>query len=280
MTPVAAASFALPAPTDAAGQKASQTFDAWARRAHCRVEVSIASYVGQLPPHSPLTAPIGHALTGGKRFRALLAQACCEAFGGNAETAGDTALALELVQAQSLILDDLPCMDDAELRRGALSTHVRFGEPLAVLAAATLLSDAYALLARKADASTARRIMVLAEACGARGIANGQALELAGSPTQDYAAKTAPLMVAAAELGACCAGETDRRRIGLLRTFAHAVGVAYQLRDDAIDEQAQHPLRTARAADMIRSSLADLACAGVDTRKLLVLAWHATLRQH
>jgi geranylgeranyl pyrophosphate synthase len=277
MTPVAAASLAEPA---LAADAAPGAFESWARHRHSLVEASIAGYVAELPAHSPLVAPIAHALTGGKRFRALLAHASCEAFGGNADAVGDTALALELVQAQSLILDDLPCMDDAELRRGALSTHVRFGESLAVLSAATLLSDAYALLARKADASTARRVMVLAEACGARGIANGQAIELAGNPALDYAAKTAPLMAAAAELGACCAGETDARRLGVLRAFAHAVGIAYQLRDDAIDEQAQHPQLAARTADALCRGLADLACAGVDTRMLRALARHAALRPH
>ncbi len=274
MTPVAAASLATPTPA------ADPAFEAWARYRHALVEVSIAGYIAELPAHSPLAAPIAHALSGGKRFRALLAHASCEAFGGDSAAVGDTALALELVQAQSLILDDLPCMDDAELRRGALSTHVRFGESLAVLTAATLLSDAYALLARHADALAARRVTLLAQACGARGIANGQALEIAGNPSLDYAAKTAPLMAAAAELGACCAGATDARRLEPLRVFAHAVGVAYQLRDDAIDEQARHPQLAARTADALRRGLAGLECVEVDTRMLRALARHASLRPH
>jgi geranylgeranyl pyrophosphate synthase len=262
-------------------------FQSWRDLATARIEARIAAYVSQLPTDTLLRAPIAQALGGGKRFRGLLALACCEALGGDPARALDAALALEMVQAQSLILDDLPCMDDADTRRGQPTLHHLFGESLALLAAATLLSDAYAVLCAQADAATAQRVRILADACGSRGIAHGQAAELAAikhAAVEDaviedvVAAKTSPLMVASARLGALCAPSSQPDQVESLAAFAGDVGLAYQLRDDALDGDSQlvDVLHTAQLA--LERALSHLECVNLDTPALRALARFAVLR--
>jgi geranylgeranyl diphosphate synthase type II len=254
------------------------SFEAWKTTARIEIEAGIARYLDALPPHSPLTLPVRHAMRGGKRFRALLARAACEALGGDTRRVLGAALALEMIQAQSLILDDLPCMDNADERRGHPSMHRMFGEPLALLAAATLLSDAYAAVASDGGDLLADKLECLASACGSRGIAHGQAAELCGQP-EGPAKKTAPLLVAAAHLGAMAAGDADSFRATALCAFANEVGLAYQLRDDALDGDRDRQLAARSAQRAIDRALIRLSHAGLDTPTLRALAREAVQRE-
>lgn len=249
----------------------------WRAAALTAIESDIAAYLDGLPTQSPLSAPIRYALQGGKRFRALLVRAACEAVGGDPAAARGAALAVEMVQAQSLILDDLPCMDDAEERRGRPSLHRAFGEPVALLAAATLLCEAYAALARDGAAGLDRKIAALSAACGAEGIAHGQAAELCGLP-ESVAKKTAPLLAAAARLGAIAGGCGDDFRIAALAAFADDIGLAYQLRDDMLDGDREHELAARTAERAVDRALIRLSHAGLDTPVLRALAREAVRR--
>ncbi len=254
------------------------SFEAWKTAARVEIEADIAGYLHALPPLSPLTPALGHAMRDGKRFRALLARAACEALGGDTRRVRGAALALEMIQAQSLILDDLPCMDDADERRGHPSLHRSFGEPLALLAAATLLSDAYAALARDGADLLANKLECIAAACGSRGIAHGQAAELCGQP-EGPAKKTSPLLVAAAHLGAMAANDIGSFRTAALCAFADDVGLAYQLRDDVLDGDRDQQLAVRAAQRAIDRALTKLSHAGLDTAVLRALAREAVQRE-
>ena len=126
-------------------------------------------------------------LAGGKRLRPVLALAACEAVGGNVEAAMGLACAIEMIHTYSLIHDDLPCMDDDDLRRGRPTNHKVYGEAIATLAGDGLLTDAFKVLAQSAASATACRaaavletVAELAEAAGSAGMVGGQVIDLLG----------------------------------------------------------------------------------------------------
>ncbi len=191
-----------------------------------------------------LTAAMHHALsTPGKRLRPLLLLLTAAQLGESAETALDAACAVEMVHAASLVLDDLPCMDDAAERRGQPSTHARFGEDVAVLTSIALLNLAYSLLVRANHLpATARLAMVeaLSGAVGLEGLVAGQALDL-HEPVASLAdlreahhRKTGVLFMAAVTLGGLIGGANATEHLALER-FAAELGLAFQARDDVSD---------------------------------------------
>jgi geranylgeranyl diphosphate synthase type II len=149
-----------------------------------------------------------------------------------------------MVHAASLIIDDLPLMDDATLRRGQPANHIVFGEDTALLAALALLNGAYAVIgsAPGLEANLRTRLVVLlSEAIGPAGLIGGQILDLedwpgrdAGSLEQTNTLKTATLFVAAAETGAWIAGVSERD-VAAVKGFARNLGLAYQVFDDLLD---------------------------------------------
>jgi geranylgeranyl diphosphate synthase type II len=188
--------------------------------------------------HYALLAP-------GKRFRPLLTLLAAEAFGAPIARALDVACSMEMVHAASLVLDDLPSMDDARLRRGRPTTHRVYGEADAILASVGLLTRAFGVIGG-ADCLPAEHrselVMSLAEAVGFHGLVAGQALDLAERNRPRTVAeldalnhrKTGVLMMAAAEAGALIGGaDPDARRE--LGEFARRIGLAFQIRDDLID---------------------------------------------
>ncbi len=197
------------------------------------------------PPSSGrLAAAMHYALsTPGKRLRPLLLLMTAVQLGASAEAALDAACAVEMVHAASLVLDDLPCMDDAPTRRGQPSTHARFGEDVAVLAGVALLNQAYGLLARAGHLSaTVRLAMIeaLSGAVGLEGLVAGQALDL-HEPVASLAAlreahhrKTGVLFLAAVTLGGLIGGASETEHLALKR-FATELGLAFQARDDVSD---------------------------------------------
>ena len=185
---------------------------------------------------------------GGKRIRPLLAYAACEALGGAAHQADGAACAVELIHAYSLVHDDLPAMDDDDLRRGQPTTHKAFDEATAILAGDGLQSLAFAVLAsdqRNPQNADVRLSMfsALADAAGPAGMVGGQAIDLGsvGQQLQQPALeimhrhKTGALIEASVRLGALASGRSDERSLAALSTYARAVGLAFQVQDDILD---------------------------------------------
>ncbi len=188
------------------------------------------------------------ALAPGKRIRPVLTVAVAQLLGRDDEATLDVAGAVELVHGCSLVLDDLPSMDDAALRRGRPTTHRRFGEATALLAAFALLVRAFGLLSEASRRLRLTRyggedlIHCLASAIGAEGLVAGQALDLASRPGEvtlaglelTHSKKTGALFVAAAELGAMAA-DARRRELEAVGRFAKNLGLAFQIQDDLLD---------------------------------------------
>lgn len=187
------------------------------------------------------------ALAPGKRVRPILTVYAGWELGQEDLRALDAGCALELVHAASLVLDDLPSMDDAMLRRGQPTAHVKFGEDVAILAAISLLSRAFSLLASSPNilpATRSRLVAILASAVGSHGLAGGQLSDLRGGRRGSVGdlvdrnhLKTGMLFVAAVEMAAAISG-VDDDRLQALREFASELGQAFQLLDDILDADA------------------------------------------
>jgi len=209
-----------------------------------------------LPPadHSPaeLHRAMRYAvLGGGKRLRPQLVYAAAHALGEDGPSLDAAACAVELIHAYSLVHDDLPAMDDDALRRGRPTCHIVFGEAMAILAGDALQALAFEILAdaaaRRTDAATGIAMLrALGRACGAEGMAGGQALDLAavGHPLSlaelehMHACKTGALIRASVQLGALAAA-ADADTLQALDRYAHAVGLAFQVRDDILDVEGE-----------------------------------------
>ena len=182
-------------------------------------------------------------LGGGKRIRPVLTLEFARLGGIDWHLALPYACALELVHNYSLIHDDLPCMDDDDLRRGQPTTHKKFGETLAVLAGDALQPEAFRLIAEApcmSDGSRVEAVRVLARACGADGMVAGQVLDtLYGIQTEEqlkamYRLKTGVMISGAAELG-CVAADMPADMRAQAVEFADRLGLAFQIRDDMLD---------------------------------------------
>ena len=205
-----------------------------------------------LPAQSPIAEELVDAmryatLSGGKRLRPMLVCAACNAVGGHVEDALAPACAIEFIHAYSLIHDDLPAMDDDELRHGLPSNHVKFGEANAILAGDALQALAFRMLAEAPNVqphTRLRTITLLADAVGWQGMVGGQSFDLAAESQRLeldelealHAAKTGALIRVAVQIGALV-GKPDLsdERFVLLGEFAGRVGQAFQIIDDVLD---------------------------------------------
>jgi farnesyl diphosphate synthase len=190
-------------------------------------------------------------LGGGKRLRPLLVYATAHAFGESSQSLDAAACAVELIHAYSLVHDDLPAMDDDALRRGRPTCHIVYGEAMAILAGDALQALAFEILAEQASRSRDAAVGIamlraLGRACGAEGMAGGQALDLSavgGSLTlaeleHMHTCKTGALIRASVQLGALAA-LADNDALNALDRYAHAVGLAFQVRDDILDVEGE-----------------------------------------
>lgn len=218
------------------------------------LRLPISASAGPEDPLDPLPEASREALLSpGKRFRPALVFLSGALFGARPERLLDPACAVEMVHAASLVLDDLPSMDDATTRRGLPALHVRQGEDLAILAAVALLTRAFGVLAEAGLAPARSRSGVsapaaldlvsrLADACGLRGLPSGQALDLRvtgeGATFERletiHARKTGALFVACAEFGAVLGGAREKE-LAAVRSYAKNVGLAFQIVDDLLE---------------------------------------------
>ena len=224
-------------------------FDQWATAHRVRVEAALTRWTpaSELSSGHLLEAMRYSATGGGKRLRALLAYASAEAIGASAELADHAAVAVEMIHTYSLIHDDMPCMDNDDLRRGKLTTHKVFGEATAMLAGDALQPLAFAVLLGAPATATAvvAATHELAEASGAYGMAGGQAIDLAnvGLPMtlkaleEMHAMKTGAMFEAAIVIPALLA-EEDESTLAALTIYAQKIGLTFQVVDDVLDATA------------------------------------------
>ncbi|SFQ02852.1 (2E,6E)-farnesyl diphosphate synthase [Pseudomonas borbori] len=221
-------------------------------QAQCQRRVDAALESLLEPPRPELTrlyqAMRYSMFNGGKRVRPLLVYAACEALGGEPLQADAAACAVELIHAYSLVHDDLPAMDDDDLRRGQPTTHKAFDEASAILAGDGLQSLAFEALAdarHNPQSAELRLAMIvsLTRAAGPAGMVGGQAIDLGSvGHTLDQAAletmhrhKTGALIEASVRLGALASGRADEHALQALHSYARAIGLAFQVQDDILD---------------------------------------------
>ena len=202
---------------------------------------------GEIARPAPLLAAMRHGvLNGGKRLRPFLVMESTALLGGDGQAALRIGAALECVHSYSLVHDDLPAMDDDDLRRGQPTVHIAYGEANAILAGDSLLTLAFDIIAAPetdlADRQKTELVLALARAAGIGGMAGGQALDLAAETAAPgeaaivtlQAMKTGALIRFACEAGAIIAG-SDAEQRHRMRTFGETIGRAFQLADDLLD---------------------------------------------
>ncbi|MBO5925374.1 MAG: polyprenyl synthetase family protein [Clostridia bacterium] len=192
----------------------------------------------------PLKSAINYALLGGgKRIRPSLVLATADMLGGDVSDALPVALALEMIHTYSLVHDDLPCMDDDDMRRGRPTTHVVYGEDIAVITGDALLTDAFSLIADShLDADIVKKVTsVLANRAGSRGMVGGQCADLAKSKIADeetilytYKHKTSDLIIASLVAGGIVA-RASSEVLDNLSQFGYYYGLAFQITDDLLE---------------------------------------------
>jgi geranylgeranyl pyrophosphate synthase len=226
------------------------SFERWTAERIDRVENTLSNMLPDesVEPERLHAAMRYSVLGGGKRIRPLLVYATGETLQVDIEQLDAPAAAVEIMHAFSLVHDDLPAMDDDDLRRGTPTTHREFDEATAILAADALQPLAFNVLATApalADfpAEKARLLALLAEACGSNGMTGGQALDIAAEGRRldaaelehMYRLKTGRLLRASILAAAYCPPLTDVRTLHVLERFADYLGLAFQIRDDLLD---------------------------------------------
>ena len=257
-------------------QSSPETFLQLARGVRQQIDAALAESL-RLGPDCPdnLLAAIAHSLLApGKRLRPLLVLMAAEACGCHRGAAMPAACAVEMIHTYSLIHDDLPAMDDDDMRRGRPSCHAKFGEATAILAGDALLALAFEVLARDVQpAETAAQCCrVLAHAAGAAALVGGQAddleAEFAGGGIEQLEAihrrKTGALFRASLQLGGLSAG-ASHEQLAALDTYGRNLGLAFQIVDDLLDFRGDESALGKRAGkDSGRGKLTFPSLLGVD----------------
>ena len=212
---------------------------------------------------------------GGKRLRPILCLAASEAVGGDLKAAMPAGCALEMIHTYSLIHDDLPAMDDDDLRRGKPTNHKVFGEAIAILAGDGLLTEAFVLLSGYNSLLPERAVQVIgviAEAASYRGMVGGQVVDILSqnkradleTVQQMHSRKTAALIAAATESGAL-AGKGSEAQVAALARYGRAIGLAFQIADDILDiEGDTELLGKTTGADEARGKVTYPAAVGLE----------------
>ncbi|KMN22012.1 (2E,6E)-farnesyl diphosphate synthase [Pseudomonas helleri] len=261
--------------------------DAYQTSSQARVNAALERlFVAPAPELARLYEAMRYSvMNGGKRVRPLLAYAACEALGAAPEQANGAACAVELIHAYSLVHDDLPAMDDDDLRRGQPTTHKAFDEACAILAGDGLQSLAFSALLDPTlttlDAETRLRMVNgLAFAAGPAGMVGGQAIDLGSVGLKlDQAAleymhrhKTGALIEASVQLGALASGQATDNNLQALSVYARAIGLAFQVQDDILDvESDTATLGKRQGADIARDKPTYPALMGLERAKSYAL---------
>ena len=221
-------------------------FSAYLAKTRNLVEGALDAALGPERPESLRESMRYSLLAGGKRLRPILCLAACELVGGDASLAMPTAVALEMIHTMSLIHDDLPAMDNDDLRRGRPTNHKVYGDAMAILAGDALLSRAFEMVSLRSPGVPPERLLkVVAELAlgsGAPGVVGGQVVDLEREgrevdlETLDYIHlhKTAALLRACVVTGALIGG-ADANQVEAMRTYANGIGLAFQIVDDILD---------------------------------------------
>jgi len=224
-------------------------FSAWAAAKQARIEDVLNNLLlpANSTPQTLHSAMRYSALEGGKRVRALLCYAASELCNTDAKVADAAACAVELIHAYSLVHDDMPCMDDDDLRRGKPSCHKQYDEATALLVGDALQSLAFEVLSQPQLCAQANHqismLNILAKASGSTGMAGGQAIDLASvgktlsqsNLEQMHQLKTGALIQAAVLLGGI---NGDLEKTAAINTYAKNIGLAFQVIDDILDVEA------------------------------------------
>lgn len=224
-------------------------FEAWLKVQQARVEQLLAGRMDAIAKRTPgkLAEAMRYSLlAGGKRLRPMLvlafADATAQASNGGGEAANDAACAVEMIHTYSLVHDDLPAMDDDDLRRGQPTNHKMFGEAMAILAGDALLTEALGLVASGApSAMRAQLVFELAVASGSGGMVGGQVMDIATDRPAEleylvklHRLKTGALLKASCRLGVLAAGGGPAQ-LQAAEIYGEAIGLAFQIADDLLD---------------------------------------------
>lgn len=298
---------------------ASFALTSWMQQRQARLERTLSDVMPlpketTLSSNSLLEAMRYSTLNGGKRLRALLVYATGEALGSSLSSLDTPACAIELIHAYSLVHDDMPAMDNDDLRRGRPTCHKAYGEATALLVGDALQSLAFEILSKQTiDAQQKiNMIRALATSAGAKGMAGGQATDLASVGKQlnleqlqaMHELKTGALIQASVKLGALTCAQIDNHALEKLDLFAQCIGLAFQVQDDVLDvisdtdtlgkaqgadialNKPTYPsllgLEAAKqkATDLIDKAMAILDDLPYDTRALSALAQFVVQRSH
>ncbi|KQT31635.1 polyprenyl synthetase family protein [Methylophilus sp. Leaf414] len=257
------------------------TFEPWATIHQQQVEDALARV---MPSEETSPARLHSAmryavLGGGKRVRALLSYAAAELVRAPAKSTDAAAVAVELIHAFSLVHDDMPCMDDDDLRRGKPSCHKQYGDATALLVGDALQSLAFQTIADTNAPQALKQVQVLAQATGSRGMCGGQSIDLQSTgllltrseleTMHQY--KTGALIRASTLLGAYAAESTSEAHISLLNQYSENMGLAFQVVDDILDATADtQTLGKTAGKDALQEKSTYVSLLGIEEANALV----------
>lgn len=274
-------------------QKSSlnQSMSAWQKRVNQALEDHLPK--DEIQPSTLHQAMRSSVLLGGKRIRPVLVYAVGQCLGANITLLDNPACSVEMIHAYSLIHDDLPAMDDDDLRRGQPTCHIRYGEAMAILAGDALQPLAFQLLAPLAKTIPAKNVLkmieILAVASGSRGMAGGQAIDLEAVGKMLNIAelenmhihKTGALIRASVKLGALCQPNVTDAQLEALDHYGKCVGLAFQVQDDILDIEAPtETLGKPQGADAALNKPTYPAILGLAESKQLALELHEDAISH
>ena len=254
-----------------------EILDVYRERVNSRLEYYLASISSGGSYQSELKGVMSYSvLAGGKRFRPILTYTVADMYGLDVSKVDSSACAIELIHIYSLIHDDLPAMDNDDLRRGKATCHIQFDEATAVLAGDALQALAFEALSKLEDipSQTAIELVQLLSAhSGCAGMAAGQAIDLAATGHSlsleqlklMHAHKTGALIEASVLMGAVSTGKATSQQRNALTEFARAIGLAFQIQDDIIDvESSTHQLGKQQGSDIANGKPTYTSLLGLD----------------
>ncbi len=226
----------------------TESLENYLKQKQLQMDGAIIDYIEKLQAPTQLKAAMKYsAEAGGKRLRPILMAASCESYGGALETVIPAAAALEMIHTYSLIHDDLPAMDNDDIRRGKPTNHIKFDEATAILAGDGLLTYSFEIIASDLAISAEQRVELirqLAEAAGPKGMVAGQVLDMQAEDKkadleqleQIHTLKTGRLLRYAVAAGAMIGG-ASANQIASLQEYAYYLGLIFQVQDDILDVQ-------------------------------------------